>query len=301
LKKEIDMKRLLLFIFITIQLYAIQPPLSEKGERRIVLVACSYNNEQWCEKNLSSMFAQNYDNYHVIYVDDVSTDNTYDRVCEYVDTHEVQDKISLIRNEQRMGAMANQYYVIQSCDPTDLIVIVDGDDFLAHKDVLAHLNNVYATQGVWLTYGQFSEYHGGAWSIERGTDGLRACNWCSPMPARVVQNNAFRSYAHIPSHLRTFYAGLFQNIKKEDLMMNGQFMEMCADIAAMFPMIEMARDHFTFIPNILLMYNAANSLNDHKVSKALQRRVDLTIRARPRYEKLENPFVVPLDSQQEEL
>lgn len=286
------MKRILFLLCFVFQLGAMQPPLSEKGERRIVMLACSYNNEQWCEYNLSSMFSQNYDNYHVIYVDDKSTDNTYERVCEYVKVHGVQDKITIIKNEERMGAMANQYHAIHSCDPTDLIIIVDGDDFLAHRDVLSFINQLYATHDVWLTYGQFTEYNGGPWNIDRGIARLRPCNWCSPMPAQVVQNNEFRSHPHIPSHLRTFYAGLFQNIKKEDLMMNGEFLPMCADMAAMIPMIEMARDHFMFIPNILLMYNAANSLNDHKVSRLLQRQVDLLVRARPRYEKIENPFVL---------
>lgn len=286
------MKKVLLLLSICIQLYAIQPPLSEKGERRIVIVTCSYNNEQWCDKNLSSIFAQNYENYHVMYIDDVSSDNTYARVCEYVQAHGVQDKITLIRNEQRMGAMANQYHAIQMCKPTDLIIIVDGDDFLAHKDVLAYLNRVYATQDVWLTYGQYSEYRGGNWSIEQGVAGYRPSSWCSPMPRRVVEMNAFRSHPHIPSHLRTFYAGLFQNIKTEDLMIDGKFVPMSCDLTAMFPMIEMARDHFTFISDILLMYNGVNGLNDHKVSKSLQRSVDLTIRARPRYEKIENPFIV---------
>lgn len=289
-------KILLLFLFICFQLCAIQPPLSEKGERRIVIVACSYNNEQWCDKHLSSIFAQNYENFHVLYVDDQSSDNTYSRVKEFVESHDVQDKITLIRNEERMGAMRNQYNAIHSCDPSDLIIIVDGDDFLAHKDVLAYINNVYATQDVWLTYGQFTEYHGGDWDIEKGVAGLRPCSWCTPMPARVVQNNSFRSHPHIPSHLRTFYAGLFQNIKTEDLMIEGEFVKMSPDLTAMFPMIEMARDHFTFLGDVLLVYNAANSLNEHKISKTLQRRVDLTIRARSRYEKIENPFIVQKDA-----
>lgn len=286
------MKKIVLLFFICFQLHAIQPPLSEKGERKIVIVTCSYNNEQWCDKNLSSIFAQNYDNFHVMYIDDQSSDTTYPRVKKFIETHGVQDKITLICNEQRRGAMANQYHAIYMCEPTDLIIILDGDDFFAHKNVLAYINNVYATQDVWLTYGQYAEYKGGDWSIEQGAAGYQPSSWCSPMPQRVVQNNAFRSHPHIPSHLRTFYAGLFQNIKTEDLMIDGEFVKMSCDLTAMFPMIEMARDHFTFIGDVLLMYNGVNGLNDHKVSKTLQRSVDLTIRARPAYEKIENPFIV---------
>ena len=75
-------------------------------------------------------------------------------------------------------------------------------------------------------------------------------------------------------------------------MIDGEFVKMSCDLTAMFPMIEMARDHFTFIGDVLLMYNGVNGLNDHKVSKTLQRSVDLIIRARPAYEKIENPFIV---------
>jgi hypothetical protein len=66
---------------------------------------------------------------------------------------------------------------------------------------------------------------------------------------------------------------------------------MCADLAMMFPMIEMAhKGHFCFINQVLLEYNAANNLNDHKVSKKLQRTCDLEIRNRKHYEALDYLF-----------
>ena len=67
---------------------------------------------------------------------------------------------------------------------------------------------------------------------------------------------------------------------------------MCADIGAMFPMIEMARDgHFKFISDVLLVYNGQNNINDHKISKALQRATDLDIRSKPRYPALREPII----------
>ena len=74
-------------------------------------------------------------------------------------------------------------------------------------------------------------------------------------------------------------------------MCNGEFLKMTGDIAAMFPMIEMAREgHFKFVPEILLIYNDVNNLNDHKVSKTLQRKLDLLIRSRAKYGPIESPF-----------
>ena len=48
------------------------------------------------------------------------------------------------------------------------------------------------------------------------------------------------------------------------------WLPMTGDIAAMFSMIEMAQDHFKFIPKILLVYNNANPINNYKVSKKLE-------------------------------
>src|SRR5439155_169196 len=131
---------------------------------------------------------------------------------------------------------------------------------------LAFINRVYSNPNIWLTYGQFREY-------PKGTPGF-----CCPMPTWVVENNAFRDFTHTPSHLRTFYAGLFKRIQKEDLMYEGDFFKMDADIATMFPMIEMARGgHFRFIKEVLLDYNAVNPINDHKLG-TLQHELDLVIR-----------------------
>src|SRR5579872_3416353 len=101
---------LLLILCSAVSLFAALAPVNEKGERHIVLVSASYNNEQWCEKNLQSVFDQNYSNYHLIYINDCSTDHTLEVVTRIVDERDLQDKITIINNPVRRGAMANQYY-----------------------------------------------------------------------------------------------------------------------------------------------------------------------------------------------
>lgn len=245
-------------------------------EHQIVIVICSYNNEHWCKWNLDSVFTQKYGNYKVIYIDDCSTDNTYELVSNYIQANNQTNRFQLIRNAERCGALANQYKAIHSCRDNDIIIILDGDDRFADDEVLMYINYIYTNPNVWLTYGQFKEHSSGS----KG--------FCVAMPQDIAKNNMFREYVHIPSHLRTFYAGLFKQIRKKDLMYEGKFFQMCGDIAAMFPMIEMAsKGHFKFISRILLDYNAINELNDHKVDEPLQRKLDVIIRAQVRYNPLE--------------
>jgi len=274
------------FVVMFIGLYAGDAqnvvPLSEKGERRIVVVVASYNNQLYYRRNLDSIFMQNYENYHVLYINDCSTDNTLVLVEAYVKNKRATDRVTVIANKERRGALANQYHAIhEHCKPTDLVVIADGDDWLQGYDVFSHLNAVYKDPNVWMTYGQFVQYP----SRDRG--------WCKDMPKDVVARNAFREHTHNPGHLRTFYAGLFKRIEKEDLMYQGDFLRMCADNAVMFPMIEMARNgHFKFLEKVLLVWNGKNDLNDHKVVRGLQYQLDRVIRAWRRYDAIETPFRV---------
>lgn len=243
----------------------------------IVVVTCSFNNEKICKKNLDSIFSQNYNNFDLVYVEDASSDYTWLGVKTYIKEQGYQDRVLLVHNKERKKALSNLYYNIHRSAPESIIVLVDGDDWLIDDTILAFINGQYQ-DGVWLTYGQFIVHPS------------KQLGFNSPYPAKVKEKNAFRYHGHTASHLRTFYAGLFHKIRIDDLMFQGKFFPMCYDLAIMFPMLEMGRNHFKFINKPLLVYNDENPLNDYKVSKPLQRKFDLILRARTVYRELPNLF-----------
>jgi glycosyltransferase involved in cell wall biosynthesis len=247
------------------------------------IIIPSYNNAEWCIKNLQSAVSQRYAHFHVTYVDDCSIDGTGDLVDAFVRDNNLQDKVTVIHNKKRCGAMANWYYTISLCPDHKVVVNLDGDDRLAGPNVLSYLAKMYQTYDIWLTYGQFVEWPQGG----RG--------WCVPMPTHIVENNAFRDFEHMPSHLRTYYAWLFKKIKKEDFMHEGQFVPMTCDQAMMFPMMEMARERHACIAKTLYFYNATNGISDHRINEKCQRDFSKIIRAKKRYPRLEEP-AVPLRS-----
>lgn len=223
---------------------------SPAREKPIVIVTPSYCNKDWYERNLGSVCFQNYKNYHVIYVDDASTDGTAGLVEGYLKKHNKKSLVTLIKNEKRCGHLANFYKAIHSCPDEAIIVVVDGDDWLAHKNVLALLNKVYTSKDVWLTYGQYKGY-------PVGTIGC-----CREIPDRVRENRDYRHGPWIYSHLRTFYAWLFKKIPIQDLCIaQGKFFMSGCDLATMWPMVEMAESHICFIPDVLTIYNRANVLH----------------------------------------
>lgn len=231
-----------------------------QGEREIAIIVPTYNNARnaVCIKNIESILVQNYENFHVYIIDDCSTDGTYGLLEEYLYSSSRSDKVTLIRNKQRVGAMANFYYAIHALADHVIVINVDGDDRLAHGEVFNVINDLYADEHIWLTYGQYREFPSGR------------IGFCKGFPKHVIQTNAYRTYGLPISHLRTYYAWLFKLIKKEDMMYNGDFVQATCDKVLMVPMIEMSGGRFKCIEEVLYMYNAVNPLSDMRVRGMLQ-------------------------------
>lgn len=251
----------------------ISPP-QYSFNKRFVIVIPSYKNVKWCEKNITSVINQNYEDYRVIYTDDNSPDGTFNKISSIVNASSKSSKFKVYKNETRLGALENLYNMITSCDDDEIILTLDGDDWLANDNVLNTLNNYYSKEDIWMTYGQYQNYPDNGIGI--------ACK----IPDDVIQGKSYRKYSWCSSHLRTFYAWLFKKIKIEDLKYEGNFMAMTWDMTIMFPMLEMSGIHSKFISDILYIYNLENPINDHKVNVALQQKLDHYVRNMNMYDPL---------------
>ena len=247
-----------------------------------VVVIPSYNNAQWVKKNLRSVFEQNYDNYRVIFIDDASTDSTLSQAESMIVEYALKDRVSLIHNETNRGAAENIYKAVHTCKKEEIIVILDGDDFLAHDQVLHRLNEIYADPNIWLTYGSYIEYPGYGYTV---------ANFASEVPPEVLKKGTIRKYSKDHwslSHLRSFYAGLFQQIGLTDILFEEKYVDAACDVAFMIPMVEMAGERAHFVNEVLYLYNRANPLNDHKVRAKRQAQIVEYILQRPQYDKLDS-------------
>jgi glycosyltransferase involved in cell wall biosynthesis len=243
--------------------------------KRITVIIPSYNNRQWYECNLSSVVAQDYRNFRIIYVDDCSSDRTGELVEQFIADHNVGNLIQLIRNPVRVGALQNLYNTIPSCADDEIVILLDGDDWFAHDGVLRKVNEVYVNPDCWMTYGQYRSW----------PDNIIGCS--KEIPPDIIEANNFREKEWCSSHLRSFYAWLFKSIKMEDLISPcGTFYHMAWDQATMFPMLEMSGHRAKFISEVLYIYNAVNPINDCKVNRQLQRRLERIIRMQKRYDRL---------------
>lgn len=250
-------------------------------EKKIVVCIPSFNNENYFRKNLDSVCSQNYENFTIFYVDDASTDNTWDLVNLYIKDHELEDKITLVHNAENKGAMENWYNMVHSLEDDVIVVSVDGDDWLPHKNVLKRVNQAYHDERVWVTYGNWKGYPD------------RKFGGSNEMSDKQLIEREYRTKPFMWSHLRTFYAGLFKQIPVKLFKTDkGDFFSMGCDVAIMLNLMDMAAEHVFFIPSVIYTYNLENPIRDDLRNVKKQERIEFIIKRREPLERVES-FLQP--------
>ena len=234
-----------------------------------------YNVEQWIKICIRSIKAQDYNDYECILVDDMSTDKSADIVKKEIGSDK---RFRLVSNKEKAYALKNIYDAIELSSPNreDIIVTLDGDDWLASSSVLSHLSGVYSKEKCWLTYGSYAEY----------PSGIKG-KFARQIPEHIINSSQYRESEWMSSHLRTFKYGLWEKIKKQDLLnQEEKFYPMAWDLAFMFPMLEMSANRSKFVDEILYVYNRSNPLNDDKTNHKMQLSIERHIRQKKKYNKL---------------
>jgi glycosyltransferase involved in cell wall biosynthesis len=203
-------------------------------KNKFKFVIPSYNNEEFVEYNLASILNQTYQNYEVLYIDDASTDNTYNRVVEIISN---DNRFKVVKREENKGAAYNYFFELEDYlnNDEDIIIHLDGDDWLYDENVLNNLNDFYNDKDVWMTYGKFYCY-------SEGDSVIEAFPQNTPHPDYVKRNKLYRRDIWRASHLRTYKTFLFKALDKEDLYskIDGKLFWHALDLAFQYPYMEMS-------------------------------------------------------------
>lgn len=247
----------------------------------ITVISTALNAERYAAKCVRSVATQMVGNVDVrhYYVDAASDDLTAEEAASCVkdaslhhylaSAREMHRGLMVIRTPNRCPLLHSLQYLVRSLPPDEIVVWLDGDDWLATDVALARVATEYK-MGAMMTYGSFV--------YADGRPGFAA-------PYSEV-NHATRNYRQAPwyaTHLKTFRAGLFQQVPDSMLQDRfGKWFELAVDQAVMFPMLELAGPRAHFIPDVLYVYNAAHSFERNATHAQLMKERDACLAIRSR-------------------
>lgn len=243
-----------------------------------VVVVTAYNCENYVEKVISSIGSQKYANFEIIFIDDASTDNTYAKAkCLAL------NNIHLHQNSSRQGRISNIVKAVSTCNEKSVIVLVDGDDFLAGPEVLSKLNEVYTTKDVWMTVGGHV--------VDPPMD-YPPVKYNLYYSAANDQKRNYRDTIWTQPHLLSFRASLFWKINDKDMRNeDGTYITVATDCAMVWPMLEMSNGrYYSFVGEVLYKYNTVNPLSLHSKEERRREQVEMEqqLRKMKRYPPLDS-------------
>ena len=247
---EINLRMISNFNFDKISIKDISRIIEGK-DKTFVFIISSYNNSPYIKKNLDSILNQTYKLWRIIYIDDHSSDDTFNLVNNYIKTNNLNLKFNLIRNESNMKQAYSRYIGYNLVDDDEIICFLDGDDWLYDNKVLEKLNEEY-NDDILLTFGSYCEYRDGKNGRIR-----KAVDYNEDIKIKCEFRDR-RGWFGIP--LRTGYGYLYKDIPEDYLKdCDGNWMRSCTDVAEFLWAIEKVNNRYKVIEWLSYVYNIDSS------------------------------------------
>jgi FkbM family methyltransferase len=239
----------------------------QKQEQRIIVLSPFYNAKDYVDRCIMSVAAQDYDNYEHWLFDDASTDASFNVAKSCIDNlpENIRNKFKIFRSNQNNGAVYNHMKMIRETDPKDIIMLLDGDDWLVNRpDVFDYYNKIHM---------EYEFTYGSCWSV---VDNIPLIS--QPYPPKVKSNRSYKDYRfnwNMPyTHLRTFKSKYLRWEPDEKFQdENGNWFKAGGDNATFYTALKNVDPKYVYVvSDIVYNYNDASPLNDYKVNKEEQDR-----------------------------
>lgn len=212
---------------------------------RFVFVAPMYNASTTLPRMLHSLAGQSYENWKLVLIDDVSSDEHWTSSSKTLDQFDHMlglgpsgdDYINFTRNSEKKWEVANVLAGIEQCDDDDIVCRIDADDWLCELDALAMIDQVYRQTNCDLL-----------WTAHRW--GFSDKNISADMAAGADP------YKHpwVSSHLKTFRKRLLNHVNDENYRgEDGNYIRRAGDQAIYLPALHNSQKRI-FLPRVVYHY-----------------------------------------------
>ena len=246
-----------------------------KKAQKIIVLVPFYNVEMYIQECIDSILVQEYTNFHIYFLNDLSSDNSISLIPE-------NKNFTIVTPNKKEHALKNIYSILlneELFNEDDIVVLMDGDDFLLHKYVFAQLNYMYHEKKCLISYGQYVR-----------SDGM----WGHCFEFR--NKDEFEEIRKLPwrtSHLKSFKYKLFKEFILQDPHahslkdINGCFYTSSGDVAFFIPLLEIAGYSNIFFNKEALYFYRLHNSNDNRINPSLQKEIALEVKNK---DKFKNKF-----------
>lgn len=175
------------------------------------IIITSYNNEEWTETCLDSVKNQTYTNYEVLFFNDGSTDKTLNKAYQNLHYGGRFRVINLEENHTKSKIFATM--LDEHVEDNDIVLFLDGDDWLSDDEVLFSINEYYKLNDPWVAYGGMVVWNG-------GEDISEPYPQNSEFPIHIIQTRDYRKDTWRSSHLKTMRGFIWKSINKSHFLSN---------------------------------------------------------------------------------
>jgi len=193
---------------------------------KFVFLTPAFNCAEDIKKTLHSMIAQSYGDWRAVFIDDVSSDNTGEVVQNVASALSLGDRVQVVRREEKFGETKNTLEEIKKIEDSEVVLRLDGGDWLTDNDTLAFLDQIY------------TKYNPSVlWTNHRWA--FTSHNISGPMT--LERGQTVYQHPWVSSHLKTFRASKLKRVPiKNFLDENGEWITIACDQTVFLPMMHMS-------------------------------------------------------------
>ena len=216
-----------------------------RGTQFVFLIP-AYNCKDTIKQTMMSMFAQSYDDWRAVFIDDVSTDNTGEYILELAKKFGYEKRITVTRREEKYGEVRNTIEELKFIAPQEIVVRLDGGDWLTENDTLAILSEIYKDKEVDV-----------CWTAQRWA--FTNYNISGNIKLETYGYKTVYEHPWVSSHLKTFRASALKKVCDKNFFDDeGNWIMIACDQAVFLPMMHLATKEnrkLVFLPLVCYHYN----------------------------------------------
>lgn len=185
------------------------------------------------KNNFEKILTQEYERFRIIYFFDSENEKELLEVRELINLHQKKEKVLFIcsRKQNIMKELSLH------CQKSEVVVDIDLTDSFVDTKVLEKINSEYQDPDVWLTYTDF---------INQKTNAKEGLD---PYINRPLKELNIKKVAWMKSHMRTFYAGLIDEVFDQNISDNLNYEQL------VFSLLKIGKWHVKFISEPLTVHH----------------------------------------------